>query len=80
MTTVSENPYTHGPLGPIFAKTALPIAFMTGMNSFLTVVGAIFLGRYVGAQALGAFILIFPFYTLIVALASLGVSLLLIIG
>ena len=34
MTTVSEDPYIQGPLGPIFAKTALPIAFVTGMNSF----------------------------------------------
>lgn len=65
------NAYTHGPLGQIFAKTALPIVFVMGMNGLLTVVDAIFLGRYVGAEALSAVTLIFPFYMLIVALATL---------
>ncbi|MDF3413423.1 MATE family efflux transporter [Sulfitobacter sp. M57] len=65
------NSFTHGPLGQIFAKTALPIIFVMGMNGLLTVVDAIFLGRYVGAEALSAVTLIFPFYMLIVALATL---------
>lgn len=66
-----QNPFTHGPLGPIFAKTALPIIFVMSMNGLLTVVDAIFLGRYVGAEALGAVTLIFPLFMLIVALATL---------
>ncbi|MFT6673931.1 MAG: putative MATE family efflux protein [Sulfitobacter sp.] len=65
------NPFTQGPLGPIFAKTALPIIFVMSMNGLLTVVDAMFLGRYVGAQALGAVTLIFPMFMLIVALSTL---------
>lgn len=71
MSISTENPFTHGPLGPIFVKTALPIVFVMGMNGLLTVVDAIFLGRYVGADALGAVTLMFPIYMLIVALATL---------
>jgi putative MATE family efflux protein len=66
-----DNPYIHGPLGPIFAKTALPIIFVMAMNGLLTVVDAIFLGRYVGPQALSAVTLIFPLFMLLVALATL---------
>ncbi len=69
--TPQKNPYTSGPLGPIFVKTALPIIFVMGMNGLLTVVDAMFLGRYVGADALGAVTLIFPLFMLIVALATL---------
>ena len=65
------NTFTHGPLGLSFAKTALPIIFVMSMNGLLTVVDAIFLGRYVGPQALSAVTLIFPLYMLIVALATL---------
>ncbi len=67
----TTNSFTHGPLGLIFVKTALPIIFVMSMNGLLTVVDAIFLGRYVGPQALGAVTLIFPLYMLIVALATL---------
>jgi len=42
-----------------------------GMNGILTVIDAIFLGRYVGPEALSAVTLIFPIYMLIVALATL---------
>ncbi|KIN66285.1 Multi antimicrobial extrusion protein MatE [Sulfitobacter noctilucicola] len=65
------NSFTHGPLGRIFLTTALPIIFVMSMNGLLTVVDAIFLGRYVGTEALGAVTLIFPLFMLIVALATL---------
>lgn len=65
------NTFTHGPLGALFVKTALPIIFVMSMNGLLTVVDAIFLGRYVGPEALGAVTLIFPIFMLIVALATL---------
>lgn len=68
---VPQNPFTHGPMGVIFAKTALPIIFVMGMNGLLTVVDAMFLGRYVGAEALSAVTLIFPLFMLTVALATL---------
>tara|TARA_R110000868_G_scaffold53744_5_gene168562 strand:+ start:1496 stop:2890 length:1395 start_codon:yes stop_codon:yes gene_type:complete len=66
-----SNTYTHGPLGPIFVRTALPIIFLMAMNGLLTVVDAIFLGVYVGPDALGAVTLMFPLFMLIVALSTL---------
>ncbi|WP_417483450.1 MATE family efflux transporter [Maricaulis sp.] len=66
-----SNTYTHGPLGPMFVRTALPIIFLMAMNGLLTVVDAIFLGVFVGAEALSAVTLMFPLFMLIVALSSL---------
>ena len=70
-TSVTHNSFTQAPLAAVFAKTALPIIFVMSMNGLLTLVDALFLGRYVGAQALAAVTLIFPLYMLIVALATL---------
>ncbi len=67
----APNRFTHGPLGAIFARTALPIIFVMGMNGVLAVVDAVFLGVFVGADALAAVTLMFPFYMLVVALATL---------
>ncbi|MCA0871757.1 MATE family efflux transporter [Seohaeicola saemankumensis] len=66
-----ENHFLTGPLGSIYARTALPIIFVMGMNGLLTVVDALFLGHYVGPEALAAVTLMFPLYMLIVALATL---------
>lgn len=66
-----SNTYTHGPLGPIFVRTALPIIFLMAMNGLLTVVDAIFLGVYVGPEALSAVTLMFPLFMLILALSTL---------
>ncbi len=74
MSSVTYNSFTHGALGAIFAKTALPIIFVMSMNGLLAVVDAIFLGVYVGADALGAVTLMFPLYMLVVALATLVAS------
>lgn len=68
---VTPNSFTRGPLGAIFARTALPIIFVMSMNGLLAVVDAIYLGVFVGPDALGAVTLVFPFYMLIVALATL---------
>lgn len=59
------------PLGPLFARTALPIIFVMGMNGLLTVVDALFLGIFVGSDALGAVTLMFPAFMLLVALSTL---------
>ncbi len=66
-----RNAFTHGALGAVFARTALPIIFVMGMNGLMTVVDAIFLGLYVGPEALGAVTLMFPPYMLMVALSAL---------
>lgn len=67
----SSNPYLTGRLSALFAKTAIPIIFVMSMNGFLTVADAIFLGAYVGAEALAAVTLMFPFFMLIVACSTL---------
>ncbi|MEP1931690.1 MAG: MATE family efflux transporter [Roseibium sp.] len=69
--TVQDNFYTHGALGKVLAKTALPIIFVMAMNGLLTVVDAMFLGVYVGADALGAVTLMFPATMLVIALSTL---------
>ncbi|MEM9813646.1 MAG: MATE family efflux transporter, partial [Pseudomonadota bacterium] len=65
------NPYLTGPLGPIYARTALPIICVMGMNGLLAVVDALFLGHFAGPDALAAVTLMFPIYMLIVAFATL---------
>jgi hypothetical protein len=63
--------FLSGPLGPIYVRTALPIIFVMGMNGLLTVAVALFLGHFVGPEALAAVTLMFPIYMLIVALSTL---------
>ncbi|MEP4197298.1 MAG: MATE family efflux transporter [Aliishimia sp.] len=71
MSDTPTNTFTDGPLGSIYMKTALPIIFVMGMNGLLTVADALFLGIYVGPEALAAVTLMFPIYMLIVALSTL---------
>ena len=66
-----KTDFIHGPVGPLFAKTAIPIVFLMGVNGLLTVVDAIFLGVYVGADALAAVTLMFPIVMMSIALATL---------
>jgi len=58
-------------LGFIYIKTALPIIFVMGMSGLLAVADALFLGHFVGAEALAAVTLMFPAYMLIIALSTL---------
>ncbi len=71
MSADQSNTFLTGPMAPIYAKTALPIIFVMGMNGVLSVTDALFLGRYVGPEALSAVTLMFPIYMLIVALSTL---------
>lgn len=71
MTDTPTNKFTDGPLGTIYLKTALPIIFVMGMNGLLSVADALFLGIYVGPDALAAVTLMFPIYMLVVALSTL---------
>lgn len=71
MSDTPTNTFTDGPLGAIYLKTALPIIFVMGMNGLLSVADALFLGFYVGPEALAAVTLMFPIYMLIVALSTL---------
>ncbi|MBU3036368.1 MATE family efflux transporter [Tritonibacter mobilis] len=74
MTSSPTNHFLTGRLGPTYAKTALPIIFVMGMNGCLTVADALFLGHFVGPEALAAVTLMFPAYMLVVALATLVAS------
>lgn len=65
------NAFTHGPIVPTLVRTALPIILVMSMNGFLTVADAIFLGIYVGPDALSAVTLMFPAYMLLASLATL---------
>jgi putative MATE family efflux protein len=71
MSSIPQNKYLSDPLGRLYIKTALPIIFVMGMNGALTVADALFLGHYVGPQALAAVTLMFPIYMLIAACATL---------
>lgn len=69
-----SNTFLDGPLGPIYARTALPIIFVMGVNGLLAIVDALFLGYFAGAAALAAVTLMFPLYMLVVSLATLVAS------
>ncbi|MEM9249212.1 MAG: MATE family efflux transporter [Pseudomonadota bacterium] len=71
MTQTRKNSFTEGPLGSIYLKTAVPIIFVMGMNGLLSVTDAVFLGHYVGPEALAAVTLMFPMYMLVIALSTL---------
>ncbi len=71
MSDSPENSFTSGPLRSIYLKTALPIIFVMGMSGLLSVADALFLGHYVGPEALAAVTLMFPIYMLIIALSTL---------
>ena len=66
-----DNIYLSGPLLPLFLKTALPIVLVMLVNGLFTVVGAYFLGIYVGKDAVVAVTLMFPLYMMLVALSTL---------
>jgi putative MATE family efflux protein len=71
MSDTPTNSFTHGSLGGIYVRTAVPLILMMGMNGLLSVADAIFLGIYVGPSALAAVTLMFPIYMLIIALSTL---------
>lgn len=70
-TDAVGNRFLTRPLAGLYVATAAPIILIMGMNGLLTIVDAWFLGAYVGADALGAVTLMFPFFMLLVALATL---------
>jgi putative MATE family efflux protein len=69
--TNRPNPYTGDSIPRTFARTALPIILLTSVNGLLTVVDAMFLGAFVGPDALTAVTIAFPLSMLMVALATM---------
>lgn len=74
MSAPPINSFVTQPLGVTYLKTALPIIFVMAVNGALAVADALFLGHYVGPQALAAVTLMFPLYMLMIALATLVAS------
>lgn len=66
----SSNAYIRDSILLTFARTALPIIFLMSVNGLLTVVDAMFLGAFVGPEALAAVTLMFPLSMLMIALST----------
>ena len=66
-----RNAYTHDSIPATFARTALPIILLTSVNGLLTVVDAMFLGAFVGPEALTSVTMVFPVSMLMFALATM---------
>ena len=71
MSAQLENAYTRDSIPATFVRTALPIVLLTSVNGLLTVVDAMFLGAFVGPDALTAVTMVFPVSMLLVALATM---------
>ena len=65
------NPFLTAPIGRLFLSNAMPMAVVMSMGGILNVVDGIFVGRFLGAGALAAVSLAFPFAMLLSALSTL---------
>ncbi len=70
-TNTHTNPYLEGSVPKVFFKTAFPIILIMLVNGLYTVIDAIFVGIYAGADALTAVTLTFPIFMLMVAVSSM---------
>ena len=66
-----DNPFLTAPIGRLFLSNALPMAVVMSMGGILNVVDGVFVGRFIGAEALAAVSLAFPAVMLMSALATL---------
>ena len=66
-----ENRFLTSSPGRIFAATALPMIVIMVMNGMLGIIDAVFLGRFVGAQAMATVGMAFPVLMLTIALSTL---------
>lgn len=66
-----ENPFLTVPIGRLFLSNALPMTLVMSMSGVLNVVDGIFVGRFIGPEALAAVSLAFPAVMLLSALAAL---------
>ncbi|MCW1934155.1 MATE family efflux transporter [Pararhodobacter zhoushanensis] len=66
-----QNSFLTAPIGRVFVRNAVPMTLVMAMSGLLTVVDAVFLGRFVGSEALAAVSLAFPAVMVTLALSSL---------
>ncbi|OOY22533.1 MATE family efflux transporter [Thioclava sediminum] len=71
-STAIENRLLTQPVGRLFVSNALPMAVVMSMGGLLNVIDGIFVGRFVGAQALASVSLAFPVVMLLTALTTLA--------
>lgn len=69
-----SNPFLHGWLPGLFARTAIPIVAVMLVNGLYVVVDAYFLAAYARPDALSAVTLIFPCLMMVLALQTLVAS------
>ncbi len=67
-----DNPFLTAPVGRLFLLNALPMAVVMSMGGILNVVDGVFVGRFIGPDALAAVGLTFPVVMLMSALATLA--------
>ncbi|OWY04650.1 MATE family efflux transporter [Thioclava sp. F1Mire-8] len=67
-----ENRFLTRPVGRLFLSNALPMAVVMSTGGLLNVIDGIFVGRFIGAEALAAVSLGFPVVMLLTALTALG--------
>lgn len=67
-----DNPFLSAPIGRLFLSNALPMAVVMSMSGILNLVDGVFVGRFIGAEALAAVSLAFPVVMLMSALATLA--------
>lgn len=70
--SLPENRFLTRPIGPLFLSTALPMAIVMSTGGLLNVIDGIFVGRFIGADALAAVSLSFPVIMLMTALTTLA--------
>src|SRR5690554_1762709 len=68
---VNENPFLTLPVRRLFLSTALPMAVVMSTSGLLNVVDGIFVGQFIGAEALAAVSVAFPVVMLLTALTTL---------
>lgn len=66
------NPFLTAPVGRLFVSNAVPMAVVMSMGGLLAVVDGIFVGHFIGADALAAVSLAFPVVMVLSALTTLA--------
>jgi putative MATE family efflux protein len=71
MERSTENLLATEPIGPLLAKMAVPAVIAMGVNALYNVVDTIFIGRGVGALAIGGVSIAFPIQIIVLAVGLL---------
>lgn len=66
------NPFLAAPVGRLFVSNSLPMAVVMSMGGILNVVDGMFVGHFIGSDALAAVSLAFPVAMVLSALATLA--------